>query len=59
MRRNVEADVDGRMFLVTERTKNKRRVRMPLPAGVGELVKRKMAEADNEDAPLFPVRQGW
>ena len=49
-RRNVEADVDGRAFLVTERTKNKRRVRIPLPAGLGELVKRKMAEAENEDA---------
>jgi integrase len=67
-RRNVHLDVHGRPFLVTEQTKNKKRVRIPLPGEVGELVKRKMVEVkayaearaakgrevDADALPLFP-----
>ena len=57
-RRNIHLDVEGRVFLATEATKNKRRVNIPLPGALGELVKRKITESCDEDAPIFRGPRG-
>lgn len=57
-RKRIILDVHGRPFLVTERTKNGRRVRVQLCGELAGLVKRKVIEAESDDAPLFPGPNG-
>ena len=57
-RRNTLVDIHGNVFLVTERTKNRQRVRIPLRGELAELVRGKRIEAPDDDARLFPGPRG-